>query len=90
MDIALVDALVHACRTSTASNSLDPALTKKVYYHLSNHLMLDDKLFFKQKVQGGIRVLHVPSHEEVPTIFEFFHSSRFASHFAVKHTLNRL
>lgn len=38
----------------------------------------------------GVRMLQVPLRSELPSILEFFHSSRLSGHFAVKRTLERL
>ena len=76
--------VIHTCHTTKIPDSLDPALTKKTYYHLPNHLAMDGKLFFKAiGTGGGIWVLQVPKREEVDSIIELFHSPCFAGHFAI-------
>jgi hypothetical protein len=90
MDDALYEALQVACWTGRDLEGLLPPLTKKLRYHLPNHLVIGDKLFFRKMSNNVEQMLEVPKRSDVPTILAVFHGSRFIGHFRVKRKIQRL
>jgi hypothetical protein len=90
MDDALYEALQVACWTGRDLEGLLPPLTKKLRYHLPNHLVIGDKLFLRRTSNQAEQMLEVPRKSEVSAILAVFHGSRYARHFKVKRTLQWL
>ena len=89
MDAALYKALLPACQNGHVPG-LPELLAKKLRYHLSNHLMIGDKLFFHKMSNNLEQMLEVPKRSDVPTILVVFHGSWFVGHLKVKRILQRL
>jgi hypothetical protein len=90
METALHEALLIRCQTGRDSSDLPQPLAKKLRYHLPSHLAQGYKLFYRKQNQEVERLLEAPRREQLPANLEMFYASRYAGHFRIKRTLQRL
>jgi hypothetical protein len=90
MEDSLYEALQFACHNGRDPQGMPQPLAKKLRYHLPNHLTIGEKLFFRKKCNDVEQMLEVPKKGDIPAILVVFHGSRFAGHFRIKRTLQRL
>ena len=80
MDAALYEALQAVCQNGHDPTWLPQPLAKKLWYHLPNHLVIGDKLFFCKMSNNVKQMLEVPQKSNVLAILAIFHGSHFAGH----------